>query len=202
MPIQDKRARRHTFEIAIEEMAAALKSTPLSNRPAEHNQHIVKDLYFSWDNKSGDAQVKLSRTADELMTIEAKCSGEMRWFLLNFGLGSAAVDDKQVLSFILSGSAEKEVEMQGFIRSRSAQGRDDTKLQDRVSFSRTKPLSILIQQFKAADPITKAKDFHTLVLRLPVQDFKFTIHKMKFALVDGEKIARKSTPNFGEVAAT
>lgn len=171
------RPARHPIGTGALTIMSALRNQPVGNLIVENDKWIVPEFYFSWDAEQGNTSIGMSHLDDRTFRIEADISGNPSWCTMNFGLGRGKLSAGDILGIALGAKNETRIPLEGFIRSATpADGPQDTPLSDRLAIGPDRSHVVALQTLTEWDPLTWGEDdFHTLVLTLPQQAFRFDL---------------------------
>lgn len=149
---------------------AALRSESFA-RQAACNGHIVPEIYFSWKAEAGDLRVDVSSGPDTALRMQAKVAEPSDWFTLNFPLGGGTFEPGDVIGIVYETRADIDMDCPALIRSQQEDDRMDTDLEESLVCGPDRQVRTLMHMVSDADGLPYADQFHTLIIKLPQQDF-------------------------------
>ena len=164
---------------------ATLRRTGLS-RPAQSEERIIPEFFFSWDPEQGEVQADITAGPDALLTIRAQVRGEPRWFLFGLGLGPGRFDGGDVIGLATDMQADADLELRPTIRSHTEQERLDAEFDAPLKATAERDVSVLLYPVFAEEGLSQAEEYQMLVWHLPLRDFELTVFDMSlFVLPSG-----------------
>lgn len=176
----------HSCVLSSAEMIAALRNETVSGK-VESDVHIVPGLYFNWDTEHGDVAIEASSEPGTLLHIRARLRSTPQWFTLNLSLGAGGFAPGDVLGLVWEMSGNGAFDLSPFIRSSDAGSLADTDLEDALHVTAAPAVGVTLHTVRPEDGLSWTKDYHTLVLRLPMQDFELKLTDLRFFVIPASR---------------
>ena len=184
----------HPCELLTSATLSELRNADL-DVSVENNAHLTPDIYFNWDDEEGAVEMSATSQPGALLNVSAQVDTAPRWFSVNVGLGTGAFAAGDVVGLIIEASTENAFATEMFVRSAVSwdEGYVDTNLQDALNLPGGRQVVTLLHTVEAEDGLSYADGYHTLVVRLPAQDFDLNLHDVRFFVLGADRGVR-STP--------
>lgn len=153
------------------------------DRPATSDEHIVPGCYFNWDSEQGNLTIDMTSKPGELFHLKTKVRQAPRWFSLNLSLGEAAFAPGDVLGIVVEGRSTNALELIPFIRSAAGGELTDTLFEEHIKISAGHMVCTALHTVLPENGVASLKGYHTLVFRLPGQDFELTLEDLRFFVI-------------------
>lgn len=164
----------HPCEVFADTVLAGLAAQN-GEGPVENDQRLVPGLYVSWDDDKG--KVTLRRTAEKEATLglTARITQAPRWITLNIDLGPGRFEPGDILGLAADLESDRPLRLDAFVRSAGEDGHEDSRLPDALNAAPGGVVQTSLLTVHAAHGLTRNSRFHTLVFRLPDNDFSLTL---------------------------
>ncbi|WP_146036467.1 hypothetical protein [Pseudotabrizicola formosa] len=140
---------------------------------------LCDNVYFSWDSAQAEVSVAMQSDPGQLLTAEVALNGTPRWFALNIGLGSGAFAAGDSFGLVIDAQSSVPFACQPFVRSSKEGEAFDTILAEDITLSPASRACVVLHSLSASDPLVSTGGFHTLILPLPKQDFRFDLRDLR-----------------------
>jgi len=150
---------------------------------AVSGEHLVPDIYITWDAQNSGIEVKATAGEGDLVTLNATVDGDTGWFSFNIGLGEGQFEVGDVLGLVLEVGDGTPFAFRASILSSDDGALHWTELAEKPALDGSPRVVTLLHTIAAHDPIIAARTFHTLVCNLPHHDFCLSIKDMRFFVV-------------------
>ena len=157
----------------VASMHDAIRSGTISNDEA-----FVEGAYLSWDDDLADITLTLNSGPGQIFDLEASVAGGPRWFSFNIGLGAGAFAPGSILGIVLDHQGTVPGALNFFIRTARDGELKDTNLSDYGAMSEKRGVVSIQHVVTHEDAMCKDGGFHTLVVSLPAQNFRWTVYDM------------------------
>lgn len=188
----------HACALFIARTVSTLRAESFS-RPAECNEHIVPEVYFSWNAGVGDVRVDVSSGPGIALGVRAGVAKPSEWFTLSFPLGEGAFQKGDVIGLVHEMRSDAEADFSAFIRSQSEAGPLDTVLQEPLRSGPERGIRTLLHTVSEADGLPYADRFHTLIIPLPQRDFELDLLDLSLFVLPAARGVKARGPTLASV---
>lgn len=189
----------HLSPLFLSDILAVLRDATLSG-PVESDAHVLPDIYFNWDTEQGDVQLEITSEPGMLMNIQAKVAKPPRWFSLNLSLGSDQFTVGDVIGLVAELESSPDLSLTSFIRSSDKGEWADTELEERLPGTTLRAVQTVLHTVEPGDGLPWNNGYHTLILRLPPQDFRIQLWDMRFFVLPQNRGLRDRPATLADAA--
>jgi hypothetical protein len=168
-------------------------------RSAECNAHIVPEIYFSWKAEAGEVRVDVSSDPETALKVQARVAEPSDWFTLNFPLGGGAFEPGDVIGIVYETRGNRDLDCSALIRSQQDDDQMDTDLEEGLICGPDRQVRTLMHTVSDADGLPYADQFHTLIIKLPQQDFDLDLFDFSLFVLPAARGVQSRGPTLANV---
>ncbi|KPQ05534.1 MAG: hypothetical protein HLUCCA12_14775 [Rhodobacteraceae bacterium HLUCCA12] len=190
----------HPCQNLAEERIAALRSAAFSE---EHSESccLADALFLDLDPDEGKARLSCRSEPGMIAALDARVEGAPRWLVARIDLGPGTFRAGDVLALTLQASAERDCALEITLRTLQAEGPADLRFVERPALTSQQNVVTVMHTITGTDAICGDAQFASLLLNLPKQDFRITLHDMHFFVLPAERGLRSEPRSLSSFAA-
>ncbi|MCC5969243.1 MAG: hypothetical protein JJU15_04790 [Pararhodobacter sp.] len=190
----------HPCQSAAIDALRVVRDSTFSGHTSE-SLRLVSDLHCDLSGEDAEAVVSYSSEPGSLVTLDCKVRGNMYWIGLRLDLGEGTFKPGDVLGVALQGSSLHDCSL--FVNLHMVQNgvAAPTTFADKLHLSPRDTVITALHTLSALDPACAAPGWCSLVLGLPMQDFRITLHDLHFFVLPAEQGLRSEPLQLSSVSA-
>lgn len=168
----------HPCVAAFDEIISRMRSAQF-DAPVVIEQEIVPQVFFSADLEQGNVEITPLERDGALLNISVTVTGQPRWFVLGFRLGTGSFSSGDTIGLIAEVRASEAPVSKPFIRSLWPEQYHDTAFAEPLEIGVDPQPTVLLHTIAQEDPLTYGETRQNLLVPLPMRDFTLCLHDLR-----------------------
>lgn len=198
-PMQSELSMIHPFQSAASDALSVVRNSTFSGHTSE-SLRLASDLHCDLSGEDGEAVVSYSSEPGSLVTLDCKVRGNMYWIGLRLELGEGTFEPGDVLGVTLQGSAIRDCTLGVILHMVQDGVAAPTTFADKLHLSPRESVMTALHTLSALDPACSGAGPCSLVLGLPMEDFRITLRDLHFFVLPAEQGLRSEPMQLSSIS--
>ncbi|MEM9128154.1 MAG: hypothetical protein AAGA97_00265 [Pseudomonadota bacterium] len=190
----------HPCTKSVMRTVTALKTAQFSGL-ARQKVPLVPGAFFLWDEAGGSAQIETASEPGLALRAKVAVSSTPSWITLQLQMGPGRFVPGDVIGLIHDLSFDAEVNCALAIQSRRGKEYLETEFQEPLWSGPKRDIRVAMHTVSEVDGLPHTEEFHTLIIRLPVQDFGFELYNLRFFFLPASKGLKTGHPTLANITS-
>lgn len=175
----------HPCQSAASNQLAALRVASFASTETRSSK-LGGALRLDLDPDVGKVTMSCNSEPGMIVALDARIEGTPRWVVLRLDLGAGVFRPGDVLGLTMQASAARNCQVDVTLRTTKNGDSADLRFADTLALSPRKEVLTVLHTLSGTDPVCGEAKSASLLLHLPKQDFRMTLHDMHFFILPAE----------------
>lgn len=181
----------HPIETRIDNALSNLRALELSDALTSDTP-VVSEIYLSWDTTGGSVTLDMVSTPGHLGRFTATVTGTPGWLTFNIVLGEASLRAGDVIGLVARLDNPRGIPLPAFVRTSRDGHSGDTEMTNPLGGEGRGPVQTMLHTIEPHEFIGLGNGFHTLIFRLPTENFTLGLQDMRLFILPAAEGLRSS----------
>lgn len=189
----------HPCTTSVTRVITALKAAQFSGA-AQQLVPLVPGAFFLWSEDRGVVDLEAASAPGNALLMRAVVAEAPDWVTLHVQMGPGQFAPGDVIGLIYDLRCDIEVDCTISIQSWQNGQYQETEFQEPLCCGPRRETRTAMHTVSEVDGLPYAQEFHTLILRLPLQNFELELFNLRFFFLPASQGLKTRGPTLASVA--